>query len=151
MLHGDGRLAFYCTVPGYRCGSRGGRATAPQTPFVAANECAESSDPVTADAARAGASPPSLDRFKKDGFITLEGLIRPHDVDSLNDRLEAVLSGKFDKAGGTPDKRPKLAQLSKGVYAQGDGKTLQAINVWKADHTFSSLARSPTLGMYCLP
>lgn len=95
--------------------------------------------------------PPS---FISDGFMILPHIITADLATRLNTRLERVLRGDFD-TGSPPDKRPKFnpeTRVKKGKKPQALGgpsrRTLQVINIWKADTTFASVVRSPTLARF---
>eukprot|EP00854_Cymbomonas_tetramitiformis_P007534 gene7534-8970_t len=97
----------------------------------------------------ADCTPPRGD-YARDGFVTLENLITPATVDILNERLERVLRGQYD-TGTAPDKRPKLLKdNNKGVLGFSGNtqgvRTLQLINIWKADTQFKQLVLSSKLG-----
>ena len=64
-----------------------------------------------------------------------------------------MLRGDFDIEGGKPDKAPKFKAETRCKAGKkppplgGPSKrTLQVINVWKADEAFAALVRSPELG-----
>lgn len=99
-------------------------------------------------------TPSAPPRFGSDGFVILPQIVSPDLVSALNARLERVLRGDFD-TGTPPDKRPKFnpeARVKKGKKPQALGgpsrRTLQIINIWKADTTFASVVRSPTLARF---
>ena len=59
-----------------------------------------------------------------------------------------MLRGEYD-TGVPPDKRPKVPKGPGALGFSGErrgARTVQMINVWKADSAFAALARSPTLG-----
>ena len=79
------------------------------------------------------------DQFKKDGFVVLDSIISCDVCNQLNQRIEAVLRGNYDKEGGAPDKSPKFSaddRVKKGKTPPALGgpssRTLQVINIWKA-------------------
>ena len=122
--------------------------------FVAANgavhkvtHAAQQSDPVFQPMA-----PLSPEGFAVEGFVTIPELVDPQYCSLLNDRLERVLRGEYD-TGVPPDKAPhfkaeeRCKPGKKPLPLGGPSKrTLQVINVWKADQSFAALVRSPTLG-----
>ena len=86
--------------------------------------------------------------FKQAGFVRIEQLVPPAAAAHLADRLERVLRGEYD-TGVPPDKRPKVPKGPGALGFSGErrgARTVQMINVWKADSAFAALARSPTLG-----
>ena len=105
--------------------------------------------------------------FAKDGFVVIPHVLDKNAVDALNDRLEEVLHGRYDR-NQTPDKAPRLiksermsvdndddVELNKRKKREGplgfsgnlnNVRVLQVINVHKCDHLFRSLATSPLLG-----
>ena len=104
-------------------------------------------DPVSAPASR-----PAAAAYAADGFVVLPQLITPEFCEILNARLERVLRGEHD-TGTPPDKAPTFkaeARAKPGKAPPPIGgpskRTLQIINIWKADAAFASLVRSPTLG-----
>jgi phytanoyl-CoA hydroxylase len=89
--------------------------------------------------------------FATDGFTVMPTIVTPEVVDLLNYRLERVLRGEFD-TGVPPDKSPKFnpeSRVKKGKTPPALGgrskRTLQVINVWKADSAFASVVCSPSL------
>jgi len=112
-------------------------------------------------------------KFERDGFAVFPNVLSQSDVDALNDRLEDVLRGEYDRGGIPPDKSPRLLKLPKSESSslgcpngssknnrQGGGKTpaastpttttkrkvLQIINIHKSDTRFRELACSGALG-----
>ncbi len=86
--------------------------------------------------------------FGSDGFVRIEQLVPAAVAAQLAERLEHVLRGEYD-TGVPPDKRPKQPKGPGLLGFSGErrgAKTLQLINVWKADRAFAELVRSPTLG-----
>ena len=86
--------------------------------------------------------------FKQAGFVRIEQLVPPATAAHLAVRLERVLRGEYD-TGVPPDKRPKVPKGPGALGFSGErrgARTVQMINVWKADSAFAALARSPTLG-----
>jgi Phytanoyl-CoA dioxygenase (PhyH) len=53
-----------------------------------------------------------IEKFQKDGFVVFESVISKRSVNKLNDRLEDVLRGTYDR-GNKPDKVPKLLKSRK--------------------------------------
>ena len=53
-----------------------------------------------------------IERFSTDGFVVLPNVISRRAVDALNDRLEDVLRGDYDR-GIPPDKAPRLLKSVK--------------------------------------
>ena len=109
-----------------------------------------------------------LDKFSCDGFAVFPNALSREAVDMLNDRLEDILRGRYDR-GNKPDKVPKLIKLEKPLTRFEDHqeggrkvhrasgpigfsgnlqnvKVLQIINVHKADSIFRELVTSPELG-----
>jgi hypothetical protein len=88
--------------------------------------------------------------FSRDGFTIIHNLITPELCAVLNDRLEAVLRGGYDKDGGRPDKVPKFShdtRTKKGKKVAPLGgpskRTLQIINIWKGDEVCAYLLFRP--------
>ena len=82
------------------------------------------------------------EQFQRYGHVMLPQLIDGRTVKLLNDRLEAVLQDCFD-LGQAPDKMPK------GRNAWSCGKrTLQIVNIRKADAAFRRVIMSPELGKF---
>lgn len=100
---------------------------------------------------------PQLERdsaaFRSDGFTIIDRLISPAFASVLCKRLDDVLR-HGDSDLGAPDKVPafkgetrsKAGKTPPAVSGLPSKKTLQVINVWKADSAFRSLVLSPTLG-----
>ena len=96
-------------------------------------------------------------QFAHDGYVVFRKVLTLQLVEQLNDRLEQVLRGHYDR-GQAPDKVPKLLrnggnlQPDKPVAPLGfsgnlqNVKVLQVINVHKADCLFRKLACDPLLG-----
>jgi phytanoyl-CoA hydroxylase len=82
------------------------------------------------------------DQFCRDGFVVIDSLLGRGDVDKLNARLEDVMSGRYS-TGKAPDKFPKVAG---GKLLNPSKRTIQIINIWKADVSFAALVKSPKLG-----
>ncbi|KAL7498329.1 hypothetical protein ACHAWT_007657 [Skeletonema menzelii] len=95
--------------------------------------------------------------FREDGFVVFPRSISGDVVNTLQQRLEDVLRGKYDR-GTPPDKAPALIVDSKkdGRRKLGplgyDGKTtkynrvLQIINIHKCDNEFQKLATQEAIG-----
>jgi len=87
-------------------------------------------------------TPEQIQQFNSIGHVTMPQLLDDATVRILNDRLEAVLKDDFD-LGSAPDKMPK------GRNAWSCGKrTLQIVNIRKADAAFRNVILSPTLGKF---
>jgi hypothetical protein len=109
------------------------------------------------------------DAFRKDGFVVFPTVLSIAAVAALNDRLEDVLRGSYDR-GKKPDKIPRLLKGSKPAKVPNEGvepqkkkspkpsaplgfsgnltnvKVLQIINIHKADSLFRKIETSPPLG-----
>jgi hypothetical protein len=86
--------------------------------------------------------------FKQAGFVRIEQLVPQATGAHLAERLERVLRGEYD-TGVPPDKRLKVPKGPGALGFSGERRgvrTVQMINVWKADSAFAALVRSPTLG-----
>eukprot|EP00985_Skeletonema_marinoi_P001432 scaffold570_cov136-Skeletonema_marinoi.AAC.23 len=95
--------------------------------------------------------------FREDGFVVFPRAISSDVVNTLQQRLEDVLRGKYDR-GSPPDKTPALIVDSKksGRRKLGplgyDGKTtkysrvLQIINIHKCDNEFQRLVTQEAIG-----
>lgn len=107
--------------------------------------------------------------FAKDGFVVLDHVLDRGTVDALNDRLEEVLRGRYDR-NQAPTKTPRLIKSEMNRDKNNDGanrvetqcahrvgplgfsgnlnnvKVMQVINVNKSDRLFHSLVTSPVLG-----
>lgn len=95
--------------------------------------------------------------FKEDGFVVFPRAVDSATVCSLQQRLEDVLRGKYDR-GSPPDKTPALIVESRksGRRKLGplgyDGQTtkysrvLQIINIHKCDSYFHRLATQEPIG-----
>lgn len=103
-----------------------------------------------------------IKRYREDGFIVVPQALSPVDVDALNNRLEKVLRGEFDRQQ-KPDKAPRLLKSTystdtkerKPGSAKGplgfsgnlsNVRVLQIINIHKADLLFRKLVTNPALG-----
>src|SRR6056300_1047717 len=53
-----------------------------------------------------------IQRFQKEGFCVFSEVLSQHDVNELNDRLEDVLRGQYDR-NRAPDKVPKKIKTPK--------------------------------------
>jgi len=90
----------------------------------------------------------SSSEFNSDGFVRIEKLISDEVVELLRHRLERVLRGEYD-TGLPPDKAPKKPKSAATLGFSGNTqnvRTLQIINIWKADSAFRDVALSPSLG-----
>eukprot|EP00970_Alexandrium_tamarense_P016998 scaffold7945_cov183-Alexandrium_tamarense.AAC.9 len=96
--------------------------------------------------------------FQRDGFVVFHNALHQSDVSILQNRLEEVLRGEFDRRQA-PDKLPKSLLNTKRRYKTGkemaplgyDGKSqnnrvLQIINIHKCDTKFRELAVSSEIG-----
>ena len=95
---------------------------------------------------------PSAATFAREGYVILDALVGGAYCDELNKRLERLLRGEY-ATGTPPDKVPPFstdlrAKKGKAVPPIGgpSKRTLQLVNVWKADPAFAALVLSPTLG-----
>jgi hypothetical protein len=114
-----------------------------------------------------------VELFQKDGFVVFPSVLPGSLINSLNDRLEEILRGRYDR-GSKPDKTPKILktryrgrQVEESKCGERGGtrgkpkgtvgalgfsgnyenvRVLQVINVHKADYLFRQLAVSPALG-----
>lgn len=57
--------------------------------------------------------------FSEDGFVVVENVLSQEHVNTLNDRLEDILRGTYDR-GTAPDKTPRLLKLSKSQSSCSD-------------------------------
>ena len=120
----------------------------------AASACArQTSGDAAADPVQLPEQLPSAEHFELAGFVVLPTLVDAAYCALLNEQLEAVLRGTYDVPGGRPDKVPPFKNELRSKPGKtppplgGPSKrTLQVINIWKADTAFSQLVRSPTLG-----
>lgn len=98
--------------------------------------------------------------FARDGFVVYHGVLDKTVVEELNDHLEEILRGRYDR-GQKPDKTPRLIRsqirkssnesekLKNALGFSGNlqnVKVIQVINVHKSDSLFRKLAISPQLG-----
>ena len=94
--------------------------------------------------------------FAHDGFVVFPDAISATVVKTLQDRLEDVLRGRYDR-GSSPDKAPSLIKESKKSGRRKlqplgyDGKSqnsrvLQIINIHKSDNQFYQLATQQEIG-----
>ena len=82
------------------------------------------------------------EQFRQSGHVTMPRLLEEKTVRLLNDRLEAVLRDNFD-TGSPPDKMPK----GRNAWSCGR-RTLQIVNIRKADTAFRRVITSQTLGKF---
>jgi hypothetical protein len=59
------------------------------------------------------------DSFSDDGFVVVDNVLSQEHVNTLNDRLEDILRGNYDR-GTAPDKTPKLLKLAKSQSSCSD-------------------------------
>ncbi|VEU33787.1 unnamed protein product [Pseudo-nitzschia multistriata] len=64
----------------------------------------------------------TIDKFRSDGFAVFPNVLSPDAVDALNDRLEDVLRGVYDR-GQKPDKTPRLLKSHKPQSLPRDEST----------------------------
>lgn len=107
-----------------------------------------------------------IDSFQSDGFVLCRKVTSKDAVEALNDRLEDVLRGKYDR-GNAPDKMPRLLRSEKPLSRFSTNtsstkkkpagpigfsgnlqnvKVLQIINIHKADSLFRLLETDGRLG-----
>ena len=129
--------------------SRDSTATAATTATTTSTTTA--ADPVVLPAAVSTVGSSSRAAFAADGFTILPRLISAEFASSLCARLEDVLRGGSSDLGA-PDKAPpcrvegrsKPGKKRLPVSAVPSRRTLQVINVWKADSLFRSLVLRTT-------
>mmetsp|Transcript_25066 Transcript_25066/g.37037 ORF Transcript_25066/g.37037 Transcript_25066/m.37037 type:complete len:334 (+) Transcript_25066:83-1084(+) len=99
---------------------------------------------------------PLSDQFHRNGFIALPNILDKELVSALNNHLERILRGQYDR-GRLPDKTPKIL---KGQLKEDGGtvgplgfsgnfqnvKVLQIINVHKCNSLFREVETNPLLG-----
>ena len=103
-----------------------------------------------------------LIEFREQGFIRFDYVLSTSTVASLNNRLEYILRGQYDR--GRPDKAPKKLKSSLPEICPGTEKyknnigplgfsgntknvrVMQVINVHKADRLFRKLVTMKELG-----
>jgi phytanoyl-CoA hydroxylase len=95
-----------------------------------------------------------VESFRRDGFAVFPRVLSPSLVHDLNERLEEILRGHYDR-GQKPDKTPKLIKSTSTNSNIGplgfsgnlqNVKVLQVINVHKSDRLFRKLVTHPALG-----
>ena len=115
--------------------------------------CTMATDPPVVDPVSAA----QREAFEEHGFVVLERLVTREFAAALCTRLDQLLLGHYDVPGGEPDKVPKLSRDTRckpgkkprpTVMQTPNRRTLQLINVWKADSLFRQLVLSPTLGRF---
>lgn len=68
-----------------------------------------------------------IEQFQREGFYVFPEVLWPKDVHALNDRLEDVLRGQYDR-NGTPDKLPKKIKTPKPPIQTLDGEEKKSEN-----------------------
>jgi hypothetical protein len=81
-------------------------------------------DDVSAEMDHLSVPQDTIDRFQKDGFAVFKEVISTDAVEALNDRLEDVLRGVYDR-GRTPDKVPRLVKGHKPQRKLRETTTLE--------------------------
>lgn len=79
--------------------------------------------------------------FEKDGVITLHDIIPLHIVEALNNRVDAVFSGKHD-TNSYPDEWYWRSEISPNDI------TRHAVGTWKADRGIASLVFNASLARF---
>ncbi|MCT7376307.1 phytanoyl-CoA dioxygenase family protein [Chelativorans salis] len=80
-----------------------------------------------------------IDRFRKDGYLVVQGLLSPDQIEALRERFPVLFAGTFD-TGVYPDE---------WYWRQGislPDVTRHMANAWKADLTIASLVLSRNIG-----
>ena len=90
------------------------------------------------------AAPLCRSSFKRNGFVICEKFIAKQTADKLNQRLERILQGHHSDGNiaSRPDKAPSPVKNSNTKSK----KTLQVVNIWKADRAFADIVTSRELG-----
>lgn len=94
---------------------------------------------------------PNIDEFLRSGFQRFDdALAQSFVVDELNEALERVLHGHYDR-GIAPDKMPAVVKDQRAGAIGFSGSTdniriVHLINVWHADNTFARLVLCSRLG-----
>ncbi|GAX11890.1 hypothetical protein FisN_17Lh203 [Fistulifera solaris] len=87
-----------------------------------------------------------INSFQKNGFVVFPNALSVQDVNDLNEELERVLGGYYDR-DQAPDKIPRIKSGSnESILTKQSGKVIQVINVHKSNALFRRLACHPTLG-----
>jgi phytanoyl-CoA hydroxylase len=106
-----------------------------------------------------------IEAFRQDGFVVCPSVTSIEAIEALNDHLEDVLRGSYDR-GNAPDKIPRLLKSEKPTNNMSNNsskkkssvgpigfsgnyqnaKVLQIINMHKADSLFRKLGTDPRLG-----
>lgn len=86
-----------------------------------------------------------IDSFQTDGFVVFPDALSVSDVNNLNEQLDEVLRGHYDREQA-PDKLPKIPDSTENILKKQSGKVLQVINVHKSNQLFRRLACHQALG-----
>jgi hypothetical protein len=83
-----------------------------------------------------------IDRFDRDGFVVIENVLTPAQIDGARSRFEPMFSGKF-QTGLYPD------EWNWRMGRDREDLTRQICNGWKSDLTIASIVLHPDVGESC--
>lgn len=92
--------------------------------------------------ARIVLTPAHLDIFAKDGFVIVENVLDPADIEAARSRVEPLFSGQFE-TGLYPDEWNWKAGKDRPDV------TRQICNGWKSDRTIAAIALREDIGEAC--
>lgn len=82
------------------------------------------------------------DKFQRDGFCIVEGVLDPEEVKAARARFEPLFRGDFE-TGLRPD------EWNWKTGESDPSLTRQICNGWKSDHTIASMVLDPQVGEAC--
>lgn len=83
-----------------------------------------------------------IDTYDRDGFVIIENVLTPSQIDVARSRFEPMFSGKF-QTGLYPD------EWNWRMGRDREDLTRQICNGWKSDLTIASIILHPDVGMAC--
>ena len=83
-----------------------------------------------------------IDDFDRDGFVIIEGMLSPQQIDAARARFEPMFSGKFE-TGLYPD------EWNWRMGRDREDLTRQICNGWKSDRTIASIILDGSVGEAC--
>ncbi|MGE0210984.1 MAG: phytanoyl-CoA dioxygenase family protein [Parvibaculaceae bacterium] len=82
------------------------------------------------------------DRFDQDGFVIVEGVLSPDEVEAVRSRFEPLFSGRFE-TGLMPD------EWNWRMGRDADHFTRQICNAWKSDRAVAGVVLRADIGRAC--
>ena len=83
--------------------------------------------------------PEHIEAYKQDGFVTFDEFLDSDEIERLKSRFEPLFHGQWE-TGLAPD------EINWQYGRDGEDRTRQLCNTWKADYSIASVVLQPTIG-----